>query len=88
LCAFAQSDGLADKALRRGDVLMLAPPGSQDLGSRKWEVAQLGEAAQALVLLYRELLRLCAAERGLLVDQEPKRPPAPMWTGLPAIKSV
>jgi hypothetical protein len=50
--------------LRWGNVLMLAPPG-QDLGPRKWEVAQLGEAAVALILLYRELLRLCAAERGL-----------------------
>jgi hypothetical protein len=51
--------------LRRGNVLMLAPPGRQDLGSQKWEVAQLGEAAQALTLLHRELLRLCAVERGL-----------------------
>ncbi|MBX3585565.1 MAG: hypothetical protein KF796_02890 [Ramlibacter sp.] len=51
--------------LRWGNVLMLAPPGMQDMGSRKWEVAQLSEAAQALILLYRELLRLCAQERGL-----------------------
>lgn len=51
--------------LRRGTVLMLAPPGRQDLGPHKWEVAQLGEAAQALTLLHRELLRLCAVERGL-----------------------
>ena len=58
--------------LRRGNVLMLAPPGTQDLGSRTWEVAQLGEAAQALILLYRELLRLCAVERGLTLTNAAK----------------
>lgn len=51
--------------LRWGNVLMLAPPERPELGSRKWEVEQLGEAAQALTLLHRELLRLCALERGL-----------------------
>ncbi len=51
--------------LRWGNVLMLAPPGIKDLGPRKWELSQLDEAASALNLLYRELVRLCAAERGL-----------------------
>lgn len=51
--------------LRQGNVLMLAPPGRQDLRPQKWEVAQLVEAAQALTFLHRDLLRLCAVERGL-----------------------
>lgn len=53
--------------LRWGDVLMLPAPGTQDLVSRKWEVEQLNHASRELLLLYRELWRLCARERGLTI---------------------
>ena len=58
--------------LRWGNVLMLPPPGSQDLVSRKWEVEQLAWASRELVLLYRELLRLCAKERGITLHNAAK----------------
>jgi hypothetical protein len=50
---------------RWGNVLMLAPPGIKDLGPRRWELTELDEAASTLYLLYRDLVRLCATERGL-----------------------
>lgn len=37
----------------------------QRAAGQKREVARLAEAAQALTLLHRDLLRLCAVERGL-----------------------